>query len=388
MAEDRVLSRQELLDLVWSKPMRDLAREFKLSDVGLAKACNRHNIPRPERGYWAKLAVGKAPKRPKLPAAPEGVGDQVRFHIPDDPVPRPEPVISPEVASWIEREHDPKNKTRVPQSVHQYHPLVRRAKDALEAKREHFGPDDGWRWSGQNAFSIRATKPLIGRACRLAHALLTGLEHRKFRVEYSREHNTVVAHVLGETFKLSLVERQKRIAHVATPDELRREKQGLGSPRKYEDVPSGLLRLTAECGYRKLQLEDREGRSLEDQLNDVVLWMVRTVIEVLRPEAERRRVAEEKRREEEHKRWVYQEKCDRFDAAFCAWSAQQNRLRFVAVLEDAVANLENPSDVVRDYVAWTRRYVAAADPLSKFFEALSEGRSASYLDFTPPHRRY
>ena len=40
--------------------MIKLARKLDISDVGLAKACRRHNIPRPPRGYWAKLAAGKA----------------------------------------------------------------------------------------------------------------------------------------------------------------------------------------------------------------------------------------------------------------------------------------------------------------------------------------
>lgn len=107
----------------------------------------------------------------------------------------------------------------VPAAVHKYHPLVRRAKDALEAKRDSFGPDDGWRWSGQDAFSIRVTKPLIRRACRLVHALASGFERRAFRVEYSREERSVVVHALGETFKVSISERQKRIAHIPTPED-------------------------------------------------------------------------------------------------------------------------------------------------------------------------
>jgi len=33
----------------------------------MARVCALLNVPRPERGYWAKLAVGKAPKQPALP---------------------------------------------------------------------------------------------------------------------------------------------------------------------------------------------------------------------------------------------------------------------------------------------------------------------------------
>ena len=33
------LTRQALYDLVWSKPMREVAKDFGISDVGLAKRC-------------------------------------------------------------------------------------------------------------------------------------------------------------------------------------------------------------------------------------------------------------------------------------------------------------------------------------------------------------
>ena len=54
MTEDEdkplTLSRDDLYELVWSKPMRDLAKDFGISDVGLAKRCRRLGIPVPGRG--------------------------------------------------------------------------------------------------------------------------------------------------------------------------------------------------------------------------------------------------------------------------------------------------------------------------------------------------
>ena len=44
------ISRRDLYNRVWSTPMIKLARELDISDVGLAKACRRYNIPRPPRG--------------------------------------------------------------------------------------------------------------------------------------------------------------------------------------------------------------------------------------------------------------------------------------------------------------------------------------------------
>lgn len=47
--------------------MTKLAKEFDISDVGLAKACRKHNIPTPLVGHRAKVAHGKPVTMPALP---------------------------------------------------------------------------------------------------------------------------------------------------------------------------------------------------------------------------------------------------------------------------------------------------------------------------------
>lgn len=71
------ITRAELYKLVWSKPLRALAVEFEMSDVGLAKACGRAHVPRPPRGYWAKLAAGKKVQRTSLPKRAPGMSEIV-----------------------------------------------------------------------------------------------------------------------------------------------------------------------------------------------------------------------------------------------------------------------------------------------------------------------
>lgn len=70
-------TRKELYDLVWSEPMRDIAKRFEISDVGLAKACRTAEIPVPPRGYWNKQKAGhrvvKAALSPRRPGHSETV---------------------------------------------------------------------------------------------------------------------------------------------------------------------------------------------------------------------------------------------------------------------------------------------------------------------------
>jgi integrase len=63
----RRFTRQELYELVWSQPVADLASSYGVSDVGLAKACRRANIPVPGRGYWAKVAAAQPVEKRSLP---------------------------------------------------------------------------------------------------------------------------------------------------------------------------------------------------------------------------------------------------------------------------------------------------------------------------------
>jgi len=63
MNEGAPLTRRELYDLVWARPMMHVAAQFGVTGTGLAKICERYAIPTPPRGYWAKLQHGKKVKQ-------------------------------------------------------------------------------------------------------------------------------------------------------------------------------------------------------------------------------------------------------------------------------------------------------------------------------------
>jgi hypothetical protein len=48
---DLTLSREDLYELVWSKPIVELAKDFGISDVAFAKRCRKLGVPVPGRGY-------------------------------------------------------------------------------------------------------------------------------------------------------------------------------------------------------------------------------------------------------------------------------------------------------------------------------------------------
>jgi integrase len=75
------ISRQELYNLIWSKPITALAERFGISDRGLAKVCRRSGIPAPPRGYWAQIAAGGTFHRPELPHPADQKFNRIRFRV-------------------------------------------------------------------------------------------------------------------------------------------------------------------------------------------------------------------------------------------------------------------------------------------------------------------
>ena len=63
----RQYDRGTLYDQVWSKPILDVAKGYRISGVRLAKVCRALSIPVPPRGYWARVRSGTSARKPPLP---------------------------------------------------------------------------------------------------------------------------------------------------------------------------------------------------------------------------------------------------------------------------------------------------------------------------------
>lgn len=49
------LTRQELYEQVWFKPMVTLSKEYSLSDNGLRKICKKYDVPIPPMRHWQEV---------------------------------------------------------------------------------------------------------------------------------------------------------------------------------------------------------------------------------------------------------------------------------------------------------------------------------------------
>ncbi len=246
------LTRQELLDLVWSKPMSELAPTLYVTDVGLAKICKRLGIPRPKSGHWLKAAQ----HRPKQPALPAQMGVQytsITFN------PKPDPTI-PEIATT----DLPKISTKKT-----IHPLVRDCKKYFVGSR----PNEYGRLMTAR-IDVQVSRTGLPRAISLLNTIVHTMIELGHHVHYSTKRNAIELCIDGEEIRVSLFEPATRSTHVLTKKEQQQKvKYGsLWAPR-WDYAPSGTLELNLH-GRRlygiQTQWKDGKKAMLEDRLPQIV----------------------------------------------------------------------------------------------------------------------
>jgi hypothetical protein len=77
-----LFTRVEIYEGVWAVPAARLAKQIGVSDTAIRNACERHAIPRPGVGYWARLAAGQQLDRPPLPPAEPDTPSEIAFYPP------------------------------------------------------------------------------------------------------------------------------------------------------------------------------------------------------------------------------------------------------------------------------------------------------------------
>jgi hypothetical protein len=125
------ISREQLYDEVWTQPMMRLAKSYGLSDVGLAKLCKRYDIPRPPRGYWAKLQAGQTPRRIPLPAR-DGTSEIVLYPAEESQL--KESGLADELQELTQKETQQEAQIVVSSNLRGAHTLVGLAREEFEQR--------------------------------------------------------------------------------------------------------------------------------------------------------------------------------------------------------------------------------------------------------------
>ena len=362
------VSRKELYDQVWTTPMRRLAREYGISDVGLAKICKGLDIPRPPVGYWAKREVGNAPPRPPLPESTDPYCQAATI----TPTPEP-PAVNPDPACEYDADLKEIAQTiqsmptiTVPQSLRDPHQLVQLTERCFqEATPDSQNLLTPRRNESKSPLSVRVAKPSIKRTLRFFDTLIKAVERLggKVIVEGKQWHEETVIYLANEQAATIRVRERYR--------QNRKAKKDRYDWNTYEYVPIGILVVELGRTYERSDtIEDTSKAPIEDRINSLLL----TLVHAAHRHRKRRREDEEARRrkaEWERKREVklnliaaeearVQELLSESDA----WH-QSNRIRqFVsAAHERAIMKGNETSAEHTKWSEWALKQADRIDPL-------------------------
>ncbi len=409
------VSRQDLYELVWSKPMRELAKDFGISDVALAKRCRRLAIPVPGRGYWARVDAGQQPYRPQLPRRDSQWFDDGALTV----GPSPQATRRAEGSegsdggrsnaqldeTWLgdrlRYEEQPGNAIAVPAITRIWDPAIKKCRDALEDAAEKLRAskrasekyekwptwrkrtqidNDGYAWRsvqdrGQRLRNthkpvcFRVSLGTYKRALSVMNALALAAAERGFTVREDDQEGRIV--FAGHEAEINL-----RIAEpLEQKTRPRNRYDGTIEQEKFQ-VPTGRLRITLQIGHQEgPAFEDRESLPLESQLNRAFSAVYRLVVKVWRREREYQafncRLEEEARqRAEAAKLQAEREKAiaeererrRRLSAEANRW-AQSVRIRgYIEHIRKSTVACPHTSAELNEWTQWALGVAAELDP--------------------------
>tara|TARA_R110000868_G_scaffold411283_2_gene702784 strand:+ start:65003 stop:66259 length:1257 start_codon:yes stop_codon:yes gene_type:complete len=217
------MTRRDLYDLVWSKPMTALAGEFDISDRGLAKLCARHHIPVPPRGYWAKVAAGEKPTVPPFLELKDRTLDQVTIRGGTSNL--PESVAEFARKRKAERENRVATIRQVADTplvpVECPHKTVAKTAKFLRTRKPN--KEGVLRATEPGHCGVIISAPSAERSIVILDALARGLE--EVGLILTAEGDKMSVQRNSDRVKFTLLERTKRMKYVPTPEEVAREER-------------------------------------------------------------------------------------------------------------------------------------------------------------------
>jgi hypothetical protein len=375
------VTRVELYRRVWSTPMRTLAKEFGLTDLELARICEKHQIPRPQVGHWVRVERGYDPEQTPLPDIEDAKLDLVNIAVREKPL------------DALAQDLDPKARAMlVPAPIAVQtdrsisHPLVLRTKKLLaHPRKDERGlllPREGKPLS-----HIRVSEPALSRSLGILDALFRALDERNIAITWGNgDDDNLSITVFDEAVTFSISEFVQRVPHTLTADEEAKRKKGLYVyPPQWDYKLTGQLKIAInELPYDSKirhtwsdgaiqRLENCLGAlvaglhiaalALKKQREEHLRWELEWEGRKKRAEAERRRQAE------------FDRKAKVISEAADAWQAS-NRIRdFAMALSKAGESQERWKDQGRDIrrlAKWARGYAQRLDPINRIGETVAE----------------
>ncbi len=268
------ISRQELYNLVWSKPMTTLAKEYNISDNGLRKICKKINIPLPELGHWQKMQYGKKVKTLPLPKDFKGE-ETIILNDRKEETGNDYNAFSEYDKLLKKVTADTSLSFNVPDRLSNPDKLIIEAKNNFDSiKHEKHAIIRGVMSTSSGIVSVSVAPKNINRALRIMDKIIKLLKARGHRVIVNGD--TTYAVVKGEEIKIRFREKLKKVI-------IKEAKYYWNS---VEYIASGILSFKID-EYPEKEFNDSDNQMLEEQLPKI-LTKLELVSEKLKKDREER----------------------------------------------------------------------------------------------------
>lgn len=359
------ISRNDLYERVWISPLRKLAAEFGISDVGLAKSCRRHAIPTPPMGHWTRVEHGKGYPRPPLPAAPHG--DTVTFSEESSRTQRSAAKVVPVPNLTVEL------KSAASVSA----PFAVATVTALRKVK----PQAGFHIANGSAhYNCSVSESCLERVAVILDALERGFPQIGAKVIRGEERQPAFLDFDGQPVKFALTERYTRSEFI--PESQRNSPYPL---KQYEYHFTGELKLAID-GYfegRKTWSDGVRAR-LEDKLAEMLAGLAGAASALRKHKADleeqRRRWAEEARireqtEEQKRRRAAFR---DAFAMEAEGWQRHQSAKAYLAHLQQKLEAGVDLPDLSAEWLAHAQQAIQDLDPTSRRLALLQQGDDPGY----------
>lgn len=338
---NREVTRKELYDLVWSKSLTQLSKDFGLSLSQIKKVCRDNNILLPENGYWSKIKFGKNIEKTPLD---KSIEFDAKIELSVDTEKSPKQKIIDEIVT------DTKAPVKVSEKLRNPDKLVSDT-EAYYNKRKK---DRYFRDDSSTILYINVTDENNKRALRFMDALIKLLRYRGF--EFIRENHQLKMKIDNVSFPFYLREHHKRVPN----------KEGSYPSFIYEPTgnfifTTGEHSIKKEWSDSKIKLEDRLIQIVADieiLIQKEKEWQERIRISHEKYERERKIKEEQEalRKQEEAKFNQLLTEAKKFE--------ESNLIRkYIQETERKAIAENNLTDELKEWIKWANDKADSIDPL-------------------------
>src|SRR5690554_3642554 len=366
------LSREELYNLVWSKPVSKILKEYPITNTSFKNICKKNDIPLPKNGHWQKLKYNK-----KVFVTPLPKSDKEYDNI---SLLEEQGVLSELNILIREIKNDKSLPLKVPEKLIKPDKLIIEArKDIKNGKVTNVGDYKGFYTTSQDVFDIFVHKDTVSRALNFSNTLIQLLKNRGHKIEvksgerYDEKGTRLI--IEGEAFKVCVRETRKRI----------QVKSEYSSYMRTGYVHTGILTLRIE-ELRSHQWSDTANKKIEDKLPNILAYLELRAknekIERIEDEAWHKEY-ERKRKIEEELKTKRKEDLDAFKSVInhsSRWQKAMDIRNYIQTVQSNAIKNNKLTEELKEWLQWINDKADWYDPLIEKEDELFENVDRDTLE--------